>query len=815
MTPMKLPLITKSRAYMTSMNRLVLPFAALVALSGGGFQSQASAQTTQNSTSTYIYYPGGNVWKATDPRGLVTEYEYDPRGRMTAATLPAPVTGAAQPVIATEYDYRGKLTSLTDPRTLQTAATVNGFGEDTALASPDTGRASSTFDAAGNRVTFTDARGKKTTYSYDALNRRTRITYATGIPTVFEYDGGATPVKNATGKLSGFSDESGKTVYTFDALGRLATQTNTVGSTGIKTYKLAISYGTANSENGRRVGLTYPSGNRLVYTYGTNGQIVSIGLKPAQADGTAGTTTVTLLQNIQYAPFGSVASWLWGNADNTSQNNYTRTFDLDGRVVSYTLGPVGPTRLLRTLAYDAARRIKTMKHTGTGTVAPLPASFDQTFEYDDLNRLTKFINSTQTQIYSYDSNGNRTGISISGQQFSVNVSPTSNRLTSAAGPLPAKTYSFDAAGNMTGDGSRTYAYSDRGRRSSTVISGGSVSYLYNALDQRVRKAGAGSLASIGIVDYVYDDTGHLIGQYDANGMTQETVYLGDVPVAVLTRNATGQMTVNYIFSDHLDTPRLIVRASDNKAVWNWLETDPFGAIQPVADPSGLGKFVYDVRFPGQVYDQESGLYYNYYRDYDPQTGRYVQSDPIGLAGGINTFGYVSGNPVSRTDAVGLCPMCVPLFIEGVEFGFATYRAYKIAKAAESAIKAVAAANGPKVAENCEPGTDADSSEGTNSEDAKPADPGDKDPSTPTGQRGSPLDVKDGTNKPTNIGDRDYSGHAVDRMQGRGVPPSVVEDAVRNGKAEPGNRPGTTVHTGESGVRVVTNQDGKVITVITR
>lgn len=93
--------------------------------------------------------------------------------------------------------------------------------------------------------------------------------------------------------------------------------------------------------------------------------------------------------------------------------------------------------------------------------------------------------------------------------------------------------------------------------------------------------------------------------------------------------------------------------------------------------------------------------------------------------------------------------------------------------------------------------------------------GDKHPSTPTGQRGSPLDVKDGTNKPTNIGDRDYSGHAVDRMQGRGVPPSVVEDAIRNGKSEPGNKPGTTVHTGESGVRVVTNQDGKVITVITR
>ena len=174
----------------------------------------------------------------------------------------------------------------------------------------------------------------------------------------------------------------------------------------------------------------------------------------------------------------------------------------------------------------------------------------------------------------------------------------------------------------------------------------------------------------------------MIGEYDANGLVQETVYLGDMPVVVLKRNAAGQMLVHYIFADHLDTPKMIVRASDNKMVWQWLGNDPFGAVQPTENPSGLGAFVYNLRFPGQVYDKESGLYYNYFRDYDPQTGRYIESDPIGLNGGINTFGYVSGNPVSRTDAAGLCPMCVPIFFEAVEFGFATYRAYKIAKATD-------------------------------------------------------------------------------------------------------------------------------------
>jgi RHS repeat-associated protein len=93
--------------------------------------------------------------------------------------------------------------------------------------------------------------------------------------------------------------------------------------------------------------------------------------------------------------------------------------------------------------------------------------------------------------------------------------------------------------------------------------------------------------------------------------------------------------------------------------------------------------------------------------------------------------------------------------------------------------------------------------------------GDVASSTPTGQRGSPLDVSPGSNKPTNIGGRDYSGHALDRMQGRGVPPSAVEDAIQNGARTPGNTPGTEVHSGSNGVTVVTGNGGRVVTVITR
>ena len=91
------------------------------------------------------------------------------------------------------------------------------------------------------------------------------------------------------------------------------------------------------------------------------------------------------------------------------------------------------------------------------------------------------------------------------------------------------------------------------------------------------------------------------------------------------------MSMYFIHADHLNTPRLITNHL-GQAVWRWANDDPFGHNAPNEDPGGLGAFTCNLRLPGQYFDAETGLNYNYFRDYDPAIGRYIQSDPIGLEG---------------------------------------------------------------------------------------------------------------------------------------------------------------------------------------
>jgi RHS repeat-associated protein len=150
---------------------------------------------------------------------------------------------------------------------------------------------------------------------------------------------------------------------------------------------------------------------------------------------------------------------------------------------------------------------------------------------------------------------------------------------------------------------------------------------------------------------LHDESGHWIGDYDSAGRPiRQMVWLDNLPIAALDGDA-----IRDIQPDHLGTPRVVIDRATDKAIWTWsISGDAFGNDAPNEDPDGDGtKYVFDMRFPGQRYDAVTKLFQNGWRDYDPSSGRYVQSDPIGLAGGISTYAYVGSNPYVRIDLQGL------------------------------------------------------------------------------------------------------------------------------------------------------------------
>jgi RHS repeat-associated protein len=186
-------------------------------------------------------------------------------------------------------------------------------------------------------------------------------------------------------------------------------------------------------------------------------------------------------------------------------------------------------------------------------------------------------------------------------------------------------------------------------------SAGLLTLYYNGVGERILK----KYSSQGKVQqqiFIYDPTGpNLLGEYDATGNNAlETIYLGATPVALLRSTAAkGKPSISYILADQITAPRAIVDSSTGKVIWRWDLADPFGVDTPINIAGGQDHLLYNLRFPGQYFDKETSRNYNYFRDYDPQVGRYVQSDPMGLRGGYNTYVYSTGNPLTYSDPWGL------------------------------------------------------------------------------------------------------------------------------------------------------------------
>lgn len=284
------------------------------------------------------------------------------------------------------------------------------------------------------------------------------------------------------------------------------------------------------------------------------------------------------------------------------------------------------------------------------------------FVYDPLYRLTDLIQGSRVlEHFDYDATGNRTAANLGGAVQSYAYPTDSHRLQSINGV----SRDYDNVGNTTQRDGLNYTYNGRNRLSEVGL-GSSVQYrnTYNARGEREEKSLAYGMT---VQRFVYDEAGRLIqtGNVPPVGLTrtlvpeQRLLWLDDQLVGVKIKATTGAYAgeLLYAHTDHLGTPRALSRPSvSNSVVWRWpLETSAFGQHPAQSDPDGDGQVLtFNLRYPGQYFDSESGLHYNYFRDYEAGVGRYIESDPIGLRGGISTYGYVGSRPLYAVDVFGLC-----------------------------------------------------------------------------------------------------------------------------------------------------------------
>lgn len=660
----------------------------------GRLQKVLNAANDPTFDATNGYDGNGNLIQSADGLNVVTHQTYDGLNRLVKTiqdyTGLDPATQGAE--TGYKYDTRDNLREVSDPDGLTTIYDYDGLNNLTGLHSPDTGDTGYTYDKAGNRISQTDARGVTSTYTYDALNRLTAITYPTASLNVgYFYDQPNSVTGCATsypaGRLTRMTDASGSTTYCYDRRGNVlrkvqqTAMTATCGkgvagcggssmsppasgpggvggtvanptTTTVQTLVTQYAYTTAD----RLASITYPSGAVVGYVRDALGRITQVTWR---ANATA--SPVTVVANASYYPFGPLNQLTWGNG-----RTLTKVYDADyaiSRVTSSTAGGLALRFEVDVMGNPVG--LGAVSGTAGAVSGPGLSPYPYRYAYDALGRLTESwisdLAATPLEAYTYNKTGDRLSATLGAEPAQpYTYAAGTHRLASVAGIAR----SYDANGNTTSSG---LSYDDRNRlrgwnlvNGQINLTGHSALYGYNGRGERVSKQGmqvceppdcypvpgAPSGWLTGTVAYGYDENGQLLTEWPGPYSTSvggDTIYLNTLPVAVV-RNGT----VYAIETDHLGTPRLAFNLATNATVWSWSAVgSAFGTHEP------MGALTLNLRFPGQYYDAETGLNYNYFRDYEPGTGRYVESDPIGLMGGVNTYAYVGARPLTRFDPTGL------------------------------------------------------------------------------------------------------------------------------------------------------------------
>ena len=620
-----------------------------------GYDSQGQLATEQGDggTGKLTYSYGVDSYTVTDAAGNATTSIFDQTGA-TVATV-----DALGHISTSSHDGIGQVTSLGEvgggASTISYGTTKTGAST-TTTTDPTGGKTSLTYTSGyGELTASTDQDGNVTAYGRDAAGRLTSITYADGTKATNSYA--------ADGEVTQSVARNGvKSNDTYDSRGLLLSQTLSDGTTSSYTYDAHGNMLTATDASGtltmvydsadRLTKITYPDGRFLAYTYDAGGRRTSStdqdGLTTDYSyDGSgrlAETTdgTGALIAKYSYDSVGNLVRQDNGNGTYTIKS-YDAVGDVLG-IVNYA--PDSSVNSRFDYTYDALGRVATMA-TPAGTA---------TYSYDADSRLTGAKLADGTTIdYRYDAAGNRTVVVTNGVATTYTANDL-NEYVTVGGTVQA----YDAAGDLTSGDGDNYTYDDLGRLASVTNASGTYTYTYDALGNRSSETHNGVTTS-----FLVDPTGlgNVVAEYDGSGNLLASYTYGNG----LTSQVTSSGAAYYDFDAVGSTAGLSDASGKYVASYSY---DPFGKVL-----SSMGSVTNPFQYNGALGIQTdgSGLDYMRARTYDPTTGRFTQSDPIGGGGGFNTYSFTGNDVTNLVDPSGLVPQAIKTLgsVAGTLFGYGT------------------------------------------------------------------------------------------------------------------------------------------------
>ena len=508
----------------------------------------------------------------------------------------------------------------------------DGLSRLVSSSSPETGSTSYSYTTAagglcgGSSLLIcrkTDARGITTTNSYDALSRITSTVYSDGTTPEVQYfydqttfDGLA--ISYGKGRLTGMSDGSGESAFSYDLLGDVSTEVHTISGiskTSSYTYNLDQSIAS----------LTYPSGRLLTYSYSNAQRTLSV------TDSTSG---VNYVSAAVYAPPGSLASMILGKTGTfegvTETFTHNNRLQLTGQLASSVNGTV----LNLNYGFPSSPG---NNGRGTSFTNNLDNGRSVSATYDPLNRLASAQSQATSgadcwgQSFGYDRWGNLSSIGVlkcTGTALSLSV--TNNRITTSG-------FTYNASGDLTDDATNAYTYDAEQRLTSAT----GVTYTYDGRDLRVKKS-SGTI-------YWRGYPGDSVSESDLSGnITSDYIFFDAFRAARIDSSGN----VYYYLADKLGSTRAITTSSG--AICYSADFTPFGGQIAFSNTCPQ-----NYKFTGYERDSETGLDYAFYRHYSPRLGRFLQPDVLG--GGLaapqsfNRYAYALNDPCTITDPLGLTP----------------------------------------------------------------------------------------------------------------------------------------------------------------